>query len=346
MPFRCTVADVRTSRFSREIGLCNNNLAEIIPVINECTQRLIYAAGSTGWSYGWRKVAFNVTKENPYITLPREFARIVNMDVCRHPVRIQNAFYEFLPGGIGLQSPPSNLADWCGTIAGYERDNVPTMVDMNPTNQFVRAYITDIRDVGKRMLITGLDQNGFEIFSTDGANNVKGTFLVFASPFITTTFHISQIQALQKDVTFGDVVIKGVDGTTGLETTLARLAPTETNPWYRRYYVSALPLACCKTDCVTSTIEAIVKLEYVPVTQDTDQLLIPNIPALIEEALALRYSGMDVVNAAALEDKHHRKAIKLLQNEQRHVEGDTGLAVTVSSFAGQGLCRDRIGALT
>jgi len=345
MPVRLTVADCRFSRFPTVLGLCNNDLANIIPALNEATLRLLQAGGDTGWYANWARVKFNVLFTNPYITLPRQFARIINMDVCRNPVRIHNAFYEFLPGGIGLQSP-SNCKDWCGTVAGFERESVPTMRDIDPTNQLVRVYATNALDYGKRILITGLDQNGNQIYSSDNGNQVTGTFLTLAAPFVTTVMQISVIQALQKDVTNGDVVIKQVDATTSNEIELSRLAPTETNSSYRRYFITKLPNGCCPNPDGSFAITALVKLEYVPVYQDTDQLIISNLPALIEEAQAIRYSSMDVPNAAALEAKHHAKAIKLLQNEQRHLEGVQEPAVSVNSFEGENMYCARIGTLT
>lgn len=342
MPVRICVADVRLSRFSTVLGLTSNNLAEIIPALNEVQQRLIYAMGDIPYA----RVAFNVNQTHPYITLPRQFARMINMDICREPFRIHNAFYEFLPGGVGLQDVPKNAVDWCGMVAGYERESVPTMRDIDLTNQLVRVYATNTKDYGKQVLITGLDQNGLQIFTQTSNLPINGTFLVMAAPFVTTKFSISLIQALQKDVTNGDVIIKQVDAASGVEVELARLAPTETNPSYRRYFISKLPAGCCKSTDGFVTITGLVKQEFVPVYQDTDQLIISNLPALIEEAQALRYSSMDVVNAASLEQKHHQKAIKLLQNEQRHKHGTQEPSVVVNSFEGLGMRRNAIGYLT
>lgn len=340
---RATVSDVRFSRFSQVIGKCANDIAAILPVLNEATQRLLQASGETGWFGCWEKVAFNVSVANPYITLPRQFARAINLDVCRFPVRMRNEFYEFLPGGIGLQTPCS---DWCGNIAGYERGEVPSMVDMDgAADNFIRVYLSNSADAGKRVLITGTDANDLQIYSIDGSNNVNGTFLTLTIPFATTSFYIKTIQALQKDVTFGDVIVKQVNGVTGVETLLSRLAPTEINPAYRRFYISKLPSGCCPSNTGHVTVTALCKLQYVPVYQDTDQLIIANIPALIEEAQAIRYSSMDIPNAALLEQKHHNKAIRLLQNEQRHELGNQ-MSVVCDPFYGASLQSQMIGSLT
>lgn len=343
---RATVADIRFSSFPQVLGRCANDFPEILAALNEVTERLLLAAGETGWYGCWQRVVFTVSVANPYITLPRQFVRAINLDVCRHPIRLHNEFWEFMPNGQGLKSPP-NCQDWCGTLAGYERGNVPTMVSPDQSvNNFIRVYITNSADVGKRILLTGLDSNGMQIYSLDGTNNVNGTFLTFAQPFVTTSFFIKDIQALQKDVTLGDVIVKAVSAVTGVETTLARLAPTEVNPSYRRFYIHALPSGCCAPNSTTISVTALCKLDFVPVYQDTDQLIITNKPALIEEAQALRYSRMDNPNALVLSEYHHKKAIKLLQNEQRHQMGVQEISVTCNPFEGAPLSRQMIGSLT
>lgn len=342
---KVTLADVRRSRFPSAIGACSTDIGTIASWVNECTQRLIYAGGETGFWGGWSKVAFTVDTADPYITLPRQLARAINLDVCRVPIVIQNEFFEFLPGGIGLQDP-TTCQDWCGLIEGFERPSVPTLVDIDPTNQLVRVYITDSRDLNLSVIITGKDQNGYQIYSTNGLQQIDGLLLTTASPYTTSSFIVTEIQAVQKDITYGDIVLKQVDATTGVEVTLARYGPTETNPSYRRYMIRTLPSYCCPSSTGTVTVTALGKVEYIPIYNDTDQLLIANIPALIAEAQSIRMSEMDVVNAQAMSISYHRQAIRLLQNEQRHYLGDQRPAVTVNPFYGASLACQGIGTLT
>lgn len=74
------------------------------------------------------------------------------------------------------------------------------------------------------------------------------------------------------------------------------------------------------------------KLEFIPANRDTDFLIIGNIPALIEECKAIRYSDMDVPNAAMLEAKSHSKAIKYLNQELAHYLGKLQPAVNFAPF--------------
>lgn len=339
---RVTLAQVRQSRLPQVVGLCAGDTPAIAAIVNEAQERLILAAGETGFFGGWTRVAFTVTRANPYITLPRTLARLINLDVCREPVEIHNEFYEFLPGGIGLMPTPTQ-DDWCGVLGGYERGVYPTLVDL-PATSYLRVYVTDSRDVNARMLITGLDAASMPIYSTDGFENPTGFYLRFQQPFATTEFEVSAISAVQKDVTYGDVILKAVDPDTLVETTLSRYAPAETHPTYRRYYITRLPNVCCD-GTATITVQGLGKLEYIPVYQDTDHVLIGNIPALIEEVQAIRYSSMDLKDAAVLEQKHHRKAIRLLQDELRHYMGEQNPAVSVDVWRGAPLENSGIGRI-
>jgi hypothetical protein len=224
------------------------------------------------------------------------------------------------------------------------------MLDLTPTNQFLRVYVTDPRDVGKTIIFSGaLDQNGTGIYEQAGTNQVMGAYLTFAQPFATTAMIITGFTGVQKDQTFGDILLKQVDAITGAEVLLSRYAPDELNPTYRRYYINHLPNSCCPSPnpAVPGQVQVtgLAKFECLPVYRDTDLLIIGNLPALIEEAQAIKYSTMDSPNAAQQEAKHHAKAIRLLQDEQRHYQGELQPAVTYAPFGSNRLSRSRIGTL-
>lgn len=339
-----TLANAIDSELPGHIGLCRGNVPEIAAAVNNAQERLIYAGGETGWWGGWQPVRFPITVPNPEIRLPRQFNRIINLAVCRDGIPINNQFFELLPHT--HRAIPRHLRDWCGDVEGYERGTVPTMVTLTPTNQKLRVFITDPRDVGKRILIDGLDQNALPFYSTDGNYNPLGFFLVFAQPFVDTTFIVTQINSVQKDVTFGEVVLQQVDMTTGAAVNLARYGPTETLPAYRRYVISRLPGPCCpSTVTVRLGINSLCKLQYIPAVNPTDWLIIQNLAALDEECQALRYSRMDTPTATALAKSHHRDAIKQLQNQLRHEEGEQHPAVNVDTWGGADLESQSIGTL-
>jgi hypothetical protein len=323
---RATLKTAKESRIPELIGVCANDTARIASVVNDAQQRLIFAGREAGFWQGWQKVRFSVTPANPYITLPREFARIINMAVGAQPIYVHNEFYELLPGGIGPM-PDTACSDWCGTVAGYERGVWPTSVDLTSTNQALRVYTTDARDIGSRILVVGLDQYGNEIYSQDGLQNITGVYITFAAPFADSAFQIQQIKGIVKPVTFGDVLLFQVDQTTGVEVLLSRFKASETNPAYRRYFITPLP-ACCTTG-TSFNVTAVAKMEYIPAIRDTDFLIVGNIPALTEMIQALRYFSQDLETAHKMGILHERRAVKLMREELEHYVGLENPAVTV-----------------
>lgn len=348
---RTTLAQVRQSRLPEVIGKCQSDLPSIAAMVNQAQQQLIIAGGETGWWGGWTKVVFRVLRAHPYITLPRQFARVINMDVGRFPIRIQNEFFEMLPDGIGLQDRGhwdalAKCVNWCGALEGYDRGVWPTMRDLTPTNQLLRVYITDPRDVGARILIgPAQDQNGNGIYTQDGLNSVDGFYIAFDQPFATSDFIVTNIGGIQKDATYGDVLLYQVDATTGAEVLLSRYAPDEINPAYRRYYLNRLPCCGREIDHHEITVTALGKLDFIPANRDTDFLIIGNIPALIEECKAIRFSDMEIANAVNMEDKSHAKAIKFLNQELGHYLGKLQPAVNIAPWGTARLEKQGIGTI-
>lgn len=324
---RITLKNVKLSRIPELLGICPDDTYRLAAVINDAQQRLIYAGKDAGWWEGWVKTRFSVTAAAPYITLPREFARVINMAVCEQPIYIHNEFYEVLPGGPGPMPDTPCCSDWCGSVAGYERGVWPTKVDLTPTNQRLRVYITDPRDEGMKMQFVALDQNGNTIYDMDGLNTATGFFITFLTPFADSDFDVSKITAVIKPLTFGDVLLYQVDQTSGAQVLLSRYLASETNPAYRRYYISPL----CTT-CSSYTVTALAKLEFIPAIRDSDPLIIGNLPALAEMCQALRGYSQDVTAAQEMAIVHEKRAIKLLKQEMDHYMGVEQPAVVVDAL--------------
>lgn len=368
---RVTLSSVQQSMLPKAIGLCAADLPSIAAYVNRAQERLINCGGETGWIGGWQHVAFPISPCHPYFTLPPEWSRVINMDICRFPLRIQNEFYEYLEAGPGLQGCPiprnandfkelnqtPNFGNWrrgrCGALQGLERGmNFPLFRDIEPLNQYVKIYTTNVLDVGKRVLIgPAWDQNGNPIYTLDGNNQVNGFYLTLESPSVTSTMIVSRIDGIQKDSTYGQVIFKQLDANTATEVTLSKFAPWETIPTYRRYYISHVPYQpeCPQSPCVTVNgappvprevpVNALVKLGYTPAVLATDFLIIGCIPALIEECKAIRFMDMDAPNSPQMAEVYHRRAIKMLQDEMRTYLGELQPAVQFSPFGTAHLSR-------
>jgi len=335
--------DFRTQCDPSDIGFCIPDMNRIAFTVNQSQRRLLMCReiSDEGWMGTWAEMAFSVSQTYPYITLPRDVARIVKMNVCQRPVQIQNQFYEYLAFGDGNLPKTCFLNDrgckW--GVTAYTRNNAVTFIDLTSAPQFIRIYPQDTTgsDIGKRVLIQGIDSSGNHVYSLDNNYQVSGVFAALVSPFVDVTvlglpLAFNSILGIQKDVTVAPIQIFQVDPITGAEVLLHIMEPTEKVASYRRYYLNSLPANCCNQTTGSVAVSAIAKLELVPVVADTDYLLIQNIEALMEECKSLRYSKVDSMSAKQMADYHHRAAIRLLQGELVHYMGKEKPAMSFHPF--------------
>lgn len=333
--FRTQVASYAQSVGS-PLGICVGNIPALAGLVNIATERLISdpLAPEEGFWGGWAKYAFNVTAGNPYLVMPRGVARVIVMDVCTKPIKIQNGFYEFLDYGEGLQPKPCRENICAGLMQSYDRESTPILGILNSSPQIIRVFPTDPRDSGKTVIIQGTDQNGITVTSTDPVTNqtILGEILSLDLPFTDTVNNFATITGIQKDSTAGPVTIFQADPTTGVSSALSSMEPSETAASYRKYFIGNLPCGCCATTTGQVQVVCMCKLEYVPIASDPDWLGIPCVPALIAECEALRYESMDNAKAQEMATNKHAKALQLLFGQLDHYLGKERPAISVSLF--------------
>lgn len=354
---RLRLYDIRLSRLPDRLGLCTADIPQLCTFINSAQERLITCreSGDEGWWGSWAEIAFNVSRATPYITMPREVARMEMVAVCRTPVPVNNQFFEYLQFGAGRQPRlwGHGCGFWANDVQVYSRNNVVTFQDLDTTTspQIIRVYSSDALDSDgtHRVLIQGADANGTVVTSQDGLNRVQGIFVTIDSPFVDTPFAFSSITGIQKDVTFGQVQFFQVDPTTGAQVALHTMEPSEQTALYRRYYLGDLPCNCCHNPNILPhqvQVTALVKLELIPVTTDTDYCLIQSKEAIINECMAIRHESMDNTNSMMMADREHRQAIRLLNGQLSHYLGKDTVAVSFHPFGSARLEHQRIGLLT
>lgn len=348
MSQRLRLYDVRTSRLFQAVGICQGDVMGTAEIVNSAQERLITAreAGETGWWGSWAHVAFDVLRTDPYITLPRELARIEQVAVCTHPVPIQNQFYEYLRFGIGPQDELRKNRR--SGITMFDRGNVPTFVDLTNSPQIIRVRMEDSNDVSMRVLLQGEDDQGKTIVTQDGYNMVQGVFVSLDSPFVDAPMQFSKVTGVQKDSTIGPVSIYQADPTTAEEVKLLTMAGAELVSGYRRYYLNNTPWSCCGgsvSEAKKVQVSGMAKLELIPLTCDTDYLLIQSMEAIIAECQAIRYSTMDSQTADAKAAMKHRDAIRFLQGQLVHFLGKDHPAIQFKPFGSARLEHKHVGMI-
>ena len=142
-------------------------------------------------------------------------------------------------------------------------------------------------DEGKKITIYGIDSNGQVIRSerSDGTFQ-DGVELTLAIPYVQTTFLVRRVDRIVKDLTDGPVHGYQFDGATLYD--LAHYEPAETSPSYRQSkIVGGCNTAANTGGCCPSQITALVKLAFIPVQYDGDEVQIDNLDALAMAMQAL-----------------------------------------------------------
>lgn len=256
------------------------------------------------------RLRFRVTTGR--ITLPADYERIMMMTVDRVPMQMQSPWYEFVGTGLDLLCEVTNETqiDFLRDVAGVlDKDDCASFADIpsSANHPTLRVYgQVDERICGERPLITifGYDGNGHWIRSATGnshecatgngvgtgngePNNYQDGIQVEINgdtdPFyIQTDQTISAITAITKPLTRGQVYAYAMP-IIGAGIHVGTYAPNETVPVYRRYWIPGL------NSGQTYYINARCRRRYVPVINDTDFLLITNLPALKAMIMAVYY---------------------------------------------------------
>ncbi len=359
MALRLRLYDLRVDgRLGNAVGICQSDVKGYASFVNAAQRRLLFCkeAGEESWNGTWAEMLFTVTRAVPFLTLPREVARLEFVDVCNRPVTVSNQFFEFLRFGNGhLPKFFCQQHRACFNAQVLARNNVPTFTDLTGPPQYIRIYPTDAADVNKGVIMQGTDSNNNVIYSQLGLNRITGTTVYLDQPFVTVALSgstaplpFNSITGIQKDATVGPVRFTQVDPTTGNELLLHTMEPSEVTAWYRRYFFNEVPINCCfdpNTGITNVTVQAIVKLDLIPVVADSDYCLLTNMEAIIEEAQAVRYSTIDSPTAKQNEAIKHRDAVRYLRGELGHTQGLTTPAVNFSPWGSARLERAAIGTL-
>lgn len=332
------------------LGVCATDVAGCAAIVNRVTQRLLYSkeVSDNGWIGSWAEINFSASQEDPFIVMPYDVSRPIATNVCTMPVPIRNQFFEYAQFGFGRLPKSSCPSNNCGPVATYDRGKFPTFSDIVPPDKKVRVYMGDEDDQGKRVLLQTKDANGQIRYSLDGTIQVTGDFLTLVPPFVDSPAEVSQVLGIQKDITLGVVSFYELDTVTGDQRLILTMQPGETTASYRRYYLDNLPRNCCNLPSSTATavqLTAICQLTYVPVSVPTDWLIIPNVEAIIQEAQASRYDGIDEGNAKQMAQYHHRNAIRMLNGQVMHDQGEDATTVSFAPFGSARLACQRIGNL-
>jgi len=228
--------------------------------------------------------------------------------LCHRPTPVRDFWYEFLDFGWGTRTSES------GTQEAMLVGRYPVFSDIVPTNKKVICQCDVASDVGKQILVLGYDDNGNWIRTTQGGVILDGELITLAqTPGTTSTNFFSVITDIQipEDMD-GQWWLYEYDTILTTSRMIGRYQFMETRPSYARYLFPSIGTN-------STLVECLVKLDFIPVEQDTDYCLIGNIPALKKMCMAVKAEEENrFQDAVALE----AMAVTLLDQELSHYLGE------------------------
>lgn len=279
---------------------------------------------------------FFMVATNGNIILPSYLDRLMQITISGVPREIRSPWAEFVQYGPGVQSDErTRNRHWCGPDVIFDVGEVPSQNQIplsagsacicddsedNPPGPWkLRVYASvdehDAQGIDPYATVQGLDENGLIVRTqlSDGSGTwINGERITISngSSFYESVEDFSELTAFTKPDTKGYVKLTAWNGTTEIE--LSNYAPDETSPSYRKYYSPWLHKMQNEGQC-QRTVLARCRRRFTPVQEDTDVLMISNLPALkamikaiwkrdadsFDEFAALKLTAVDLLKKEA-----------------------------------------------
>lgn len=308
-----TFGDLKASGVSHRINLCPDDSR-----FRDAVNRLIRWLLIHGSWHGTERIV-QVPVDNSCIVMPGCVATVQGVYSPCGPVSVVGIGYQFIP----TWRPISD----CGAPVAFQAFDTVVSYATIAEAGYLRSYISSQADVGKTLTFLGYDENRIWIRTEQEDGLVKdGEVITLASPFVDTVNMFSSVTAVLKEETENRVPVYVVPDVNEAARAFAIYEYWETRPHYQRFKVPRwAEIQNCGCRC--QVLEALVKLEFIPVRNDEDILLIGNIPAIETglEALKAKDDG-DLARADAMffgtRENLRLGAIPLLNQELRTYTND------------------------
>lgn len=256
----------------------------LLQLINDSEQRMLFMGKYWGTYQTWSMCA-----TNGCLTLPRQFATIEAVSVCNKPVKIHDLLFEFLENGFGTGRAR------CGLNEANYKGNFPVFSDIIPTGKKLQVVCDFTADAGLPFLALGYDDNGNWIRTLQNGVMLDGEIIPMATGNGTLSVNnFSTVTDLQPPVSTGQKWLYEWNVADGTPRMIGQYQNDETRPSYARYYFPWLA-AYTSVNCSATPpsplkqikVEAVAKMEFIPVVNPNDYLIIGNLQALKEMVMIL-----------------------------------------------------------
>lgn len=271
MPYQLQLSDARASVLKNIAGVCSESSA-FVDLVNEAQRRLV----RRGNFFGLEQV-IRVLANGCIITWPRHVGTVLGVRFCnRDAITPSNHWWSYV-------GPMPAGKVFGGNIALEDAGTSPTANVINgDSGKLIRYYVVKQNDIGKTITLHGKIYGGQPAQEKDSDHVWQdGITLTATAPHISTSDNFTSITSVVREATEGMAYLYEYDTVTTALRMLAIYEPGETNP---RYRVSRIQGTVNEYEDANGihwrSIEALVKLAFIPVVNDRDFLLIDNLDAL------------------------------------------------------------------
>jgi hypothetical protein len=328
-----TLGAAKNSRLKRISGVCTSS-PEFLDLLNDAVDELMDAGN---WWNTLRVLRGCIY--NGCITWPRQVGAVLGFNRCGGSSPPKNAWYDFdsvLPEHVSLWNNTGSFS--CASdLALVDRGTSPVFNQIPCLlPKFLRFHITQPTDVGKTITIFG-KSGGIEVLTTRSDGTIQpGLVVVLSIPYTQTTIAFDSVDRVIKDPTDGPIYGYQWDGVR--QFALATYAPSETLPDYR---TSRIQTSGCGTNCDNwpTQISAFVKIQFIPVVHDDDEVQIDSLEALALAIQSIKLGdAFDSIGAETM----MRRAIHTLNLQLRNRLPIDTIPVRFAPFGNATLNRRRI----
>lgn len=291
-------------QISRVAASCGMDVSDsrLLDYMNAATEELILVKD---WPSVIDRLDFRLYGDS--FVLPSDYERMLYCTLSGVPQAMQSPWFEFV--GYGLDTAPfdgNNIQtlDWARAdvfMGVLDKDFVATFTDVPKDQAYTFGVYANVDErvagVRPKIIVQGYDSTGTWIRTQDSTGAwIDGIQLEIngdGNPQRTITNQtISQVTGIIKPVTNGYVYLY-VYGADGAVYHIGTYAPKDTTPTFRRYKI---PIPCGLEQPTNAGVQCgrwvrgRCRRRFVPITQDNDFLLIPNLPAMKLMVQAVYYS--------------------------------------------------------
>lgn len=308
--YRLQLSDARNSNAIRNVaGKCADTDA-FADLVNRATAKLIKRGAWFGTEILARFCVYGCR-----VVWPRYVSTFLGARFCNYgEVEVKNNWYSI------LSWPHCNGSNWRGgNIVFSDGGLVPTFDEITGnTGKFLRYHVVKANDYNKNITFFGKKYGNQPLQEEIDGVWQNGLTLTSANPVAQTTTLVTKLTNVVREPTEGMTYLYQYDPTTTDLMMIAQYEPNETNPQYRSSIINGIKSIPGHTDehgrCVRQ-IEALVKLEFIPATNDRDFLIIDDFEAL---ALAIQSIKFAEANDPENSQKYLALAIAELNFESRN----------------------------